>query len=235
MKRIYLFVLFATIILGAFDTSTVKLVIKEVDKKKQTLLLNPVKEKIEVGESGIVLSKIGRGIISSLITITEVDSTSIKASYERFRLLEQKYLPTPVIEPRVGDEVILRSFYSRAFIVAPNQELYEKIKTLFPKVTFVSSDLMIADVGDRGIVDPSKEGFQEMCKIYSVGILMIYASNGLNILDCQNFKVLQKQDLQNPNPKDARYPFFARVEAQSFWSFLKPKKEYFKVYDKLLE
>ena len=236
MKKIYLIgMMFVAVALGAFETATIRLSIQEVDKKKQTLLLKPTQEKIQVGESGIILSKIGRGIISNLVTITEVDSTSIKATYKQFKLLEQKYLPTPIIEPRVDDEVIMRSFYSRAFIVAPNQELYEKIKTLFPTITFVSSDLMIADVGDKGIVDPSKEGFQEMCRIYSVGILMIYASNGLNILDCQSFQVIEKQELQNPNPKTIQYPFFARVQAKSFWDFIKRKREYFQEYDKLLQ
>lgn len=219
----------------AFDVGTIKLSIMSVDKKKQTLTLKPTKKDVLVGETGIIFHKIGPGLISNLITITEVQSDVIKADYKRFELLDQKYLPTPIVEPRVGDEVIMRSFYSRGFIVAPNHKLYEQIKTLFPQIYFVSSDLMIADVGDKGIVDPSKKGFQEMCKIYSVGILMIYASNGLNVLDCQSFKVLQTQELPNPDPQEKMYPFFARVEAKSFWDWIKKKREYFSEYDKLLQ
>lgn len=217
----------------AFDTNVVKLSIVDVDKKKQTLVLKPAS--VRVGETGIVFHQIGPGVISNLVTITEVTPKALHASYKRFDLLEQRYLPTPVVEPKVGDEVIMRSFYTRGFIVAPNQAVYEEIKTLFPKIEFVSSDLMIADVGDKGIVDPSKKGFREICKIYSVGILMIYASNGLNILDCQSFQVLETQEVNNPNPEEKYYPFFARVPAKSFWDFLKRKKDYYDEYDKLLK
>ncbi|WP_104692916.1 plasminogen-binding N-terminal domain-containing protein [Helicobacter pametensis] len=232
MKRL-LCILLLPFFIFAFDVSTLKLTITNVDKKKQTLILKP-NDGVLVGETGIIVHKIGPGLISNLITITDVSSDAIHATYERFKLLEQKYLPTPIMEPRVGDEVIMRSFYSRGFIVAPNQKLYEEIKARFPKIHFVSSDLMIADVGDKGIVDPSKKGFGEICRIYSAGVLMIYASNGLNILDCQSFKVLETQEMENPDPSSKQYPFFARVEAKSFWDFLRRKKEYFSEYNKLL-
>lgn len=219
----------------ALETKPIALKIKSIDQKAQTLVLESSKGNVNVGETGVVIHRVGNGIISNFVIITEVDEDKIVGKYETFKLLEQKYLPTPIIKPRVDDEVIMRSFYSRAFIVAPNQQTYEKIKTLFPKIEFPSSDLMIADVGGKGIVEPSKKAFQEMCKIYSVGLLMIYASNGLNILDCQSFEVLETRTLDNSNPQEIQYPFFARVEAKSFWDFLKRKKDYYLEYDKLLQ
>ena len=217
------------------ETKPITLIISSVDPDKKLITLKPSKDEVNVGESGIIVHKIGAGIISNSVVITQVSDDKITASYEPFTLLEQKYLPTPVVKPKEGDEVILRSFYVRGFIAAPNQKIYETIKSLFPQIHFVSSDLMIADVGGKGILDPSKKAFKEMCKIYSVGILAIYASNGVNVLDCQSFQILERQALSNPAPQEIMYPFFARVEAKSFWDWLKRKRNYFEEYDKLLK
>lgn len=220
----------------AIELKPIKLTISSVDVDKKILTLKSSDStEINVGETGIIVHKIGAGIISNSVTITQVDGDKIIASYEPFTLLEQKYLPTPIVKPKEGDEVILRSFYARGFIAAPNQQVYESIKALYPKIHFASSDLMIADIGGKGILDPSKKAFKEMCKIYSVGLLAIYASNGVNLLDCQSFQVLERQSLDNPTPKEMMYPFFARVEAKSFWDFLKRKRNYFQEYDKLLK
>lgn len=220
----------------AIEIKPIKLTITSVDANKKTLSLkNEGKSEVSVGESGIIVHKIGAGIISNSVVITQVDGDQIRATYEPFTLLEQKYLPTPIVKPKEGDEVILRSFYARGFIAAPNQKVYESIKAMFPKVYFVSSDLMIADVGGKGILDPSKKAFQEMCKIYSVGLIAIYASNGVNLLDCQSFQILERQSLENPSPQEMMYPFFARVEAKSFWDWIKRKRNYFEEYDKLIK
>lgn len=221
--------------LFAFETKPQELTISGVDSKQQTLILKANQAKFNIGETGIVIHNIGSGIISNLITITQISGEEIHASYQQFKLLEQRYLPTPIITPKVGDRVIMRSFYSRAFIIAPNQKLYESIKLKFPNITFVSSDLMVADINNKGIVNPSKKSFSTLCSLYSVGILMIYASNGLNILDCQSFKVLQTQALENPDKENKDYPFFARIAPTSFWDSFGSKKDYFLEYDKLLQ
>lgn len=235
MRLLYIFLLLLELIWG-IDTKPIKLSITDVDANKKTLTLKTNKDtEINVGETGIIIHKIGTGIISNSVVITQVESDKITASYEPFTLLEQKHLPTPVVKPKEGDEVVLRSFYSRGFIAAPNQKVYENIKTMFPNIYFASSDLMIADIGGMGILDPSKQAFKEMCKIYSVGILAIYASNGVNLLDCQSFQILERRSLENPEPQEVMYPFFARVEAKSFWDFFKKKRDYFEEYDKLLK
>lgn len=234
MKKVLAFLLLCTAYLCAFDIGVVKLVIESVDEKNKTLILSPSEKEVLVGETGIIVHKISSGIISNSVLITEVQSDKITAKYDKFTLLEQKYLPTPIVKPKKGDEVILRSFYSRGFAVAPNQKVYDAIKALYPNIHFVSSDLLIADVGGKGIIDPSKKGFGELCKIYSVGLIAIYTSNGVNLLDCQSFEVLERRALENPDPKEVMYPLFARVPARSFWDFIRPKKDYFKEYDKLL-
>lgn len=235
MKKILFLFLAGISCLLAFETKPQELTISQVDPKKQTLILETNQTNFKVGETGIVIHDIGSGIISNLITITQISDGKIYASYQQFKLLEQKYLPTPIIAPKVGDKVMMRSFYSRAFIVAPNQKLYETIKLKFPHIAFVSSDLMVADINNKGIIDPSKEGFSTLCSLYSVGILMIYASNGLNILDCQSFKVLQTQALENPDKEKENYPFFARITPKSFWDSFRSKRDYFVEYDKLLQ
>ncbi|ANV98608.1 hypothetical protein BBW65_07275 [Helicobacter enhydrae] len=218
----------------AIGTKPIKLEITQVDEKNHTITLKKSDE-ILVGESGIVIHDIGATIISNTIYVTKIDTDSIQADYVPFTLLEQKYLPTPVVKPKVGDSVVLRSFYSRGFIVAPNQQVYEQIKNLYSNIHFVNSDLMIADVGDQGIVNASKKAFQQVCKTYSVGLLAVYNSSGLHLLDCQSFQILQTQALSNPSPEAKQYPFFARVEAKSFWDFLKRKKDYYAIYDALIK
>lgn len=235
MNKTLFLLLFGFSCLLAFETKPQELTISGVDSKKQTLVLKANETKFNVGETGIVIHNIGSGIISNLITITQIKEGEIYASYQHFKLLDQKYLPTPIIAPKIGDKVIMRSLYSRAFIVAPNQKLYETIKLKFPNITFVSSDLMVADINNKGIIDPSKEGFSTLCSLYNVGILMIYASNGLNILDCQSFKILQTQKLENPDQEKQNYPFFARVTPKSFWDSFRSQRNYFVEYDKLLQ
>lgn len=235
MKKTLFVFLASLACLLAFEITPKELTISQIDTKTQTLTLDATQTKFYIGETGIVIHSIGSGIISNLITITQISNGKIYANYQPFTLLEQKYLPTPIVSPKVGDKVIMRSLYSRAFIVAPNQKLYETIKLKFPNITFVSSDLMVADINNKGIIDPNKKGFATLCSLYSVGILMIYASNGLNILDCQSFKVLQTQMLENPDKEKENYPFFARVAPKSFWDSFRSKKNYFTEYDKLLQ
>lgn len=234
MKKFLALFLSLSVLVFAFDIDVLKLTIQEVNEDEKTLVLSASNKEVLVGETGIIVHKISSGIISNSVLITDVQSDKILAKYDKFTLLEQKYLPTPIVKPKKGDEVILRSFYARGFIVAPNQKLYDSIKALYPKIHFVSSDLLIADVGGKGIIDPSKKGFAELCKIYSVGLIAIYASNGVNLLDCQSFEVLERNAMENPDPKEVMYPLFARVPARSFWDFIRPKKDYFKEYDKLL-
>lgn len=235
MNKALLFFLMSFSYLVAFESKPHELTILEVDPKKQTLILKADQTPFHIGETGIIVHNIGSGIISNLITITQITQEEIYANYEVFTLLDQKYLPTPIIAPKAGDKVIMRSFYSRGFIVAPNQKLYENIKLKFPDIAFVSSDLMIADINNKGIIDPSKKGFSALCTFYSVGILMIYASNGLNILDCQSFKILETQALENPDKDQLNYPFFARIAPKSFWDAFRSQKDYFTEYDKLLQ
>lgn len=194
---------------------------------------------LKVGQSGIVLAQNGDyNVIIASAVIERIESGNAYARFAPFENIAQKYLPTPQATPTKDDKVIFGGFYNKAIAIAPDQESYNKILSTNP-THFVHIDLFAAFLAKDGINDPKPKHLREFCNAYSIGLVYIVASNGLNVLDCQSFALLEVQPFSKPLLEKTQAPFFSRIvniDTGSLASKMRPKKsrQYFKYYDELL-
>lgn len=209
------------------------------DKGNQTITFEA--KDLLVGESGWVVSSFSdySGIIAQAEVIECCEDGKAVASIKSFDTLRQVYLPNPTNDPKEGDIVVFRGVNHKAFLVAPNLELYDKIKEDYKEVNFVSSDLLLGYLFSYGGYDPTRLFFREACSAYGVGLVYIINENALDVLDCQSFKILDSKEMDTSEVEDISVPFYSRIEevnTGTLFSFLQPKKAkfYFAYYTNLL-
>ncbi|MGI0407214.1 plasminogen-binding N-terminal domain-containing protein [Helicobacter himalayensis] len=236
--KAFIFFILCLGLLSAFDINAVRENIESIEKDTLTF---PARD-LKVGESGVVLTKNQSSeVIIAQAHITEINNGKATATFKPFELLKQKFLPTPINEPKVGDEVLFRSFYNRAIAIAPNQETYQYIIKSNPNIQFMHIDLFAAFLQQENTNDPQKKEFQKFCPKYSIGLLFIADSQNIKVFDCQNFAVFGTQEFQDSSilHTEAVTPFFSRITAPNkrLGSRLKSNnsKDYFPYYDKLTQ
>lgn len=209
------------------------------DKGNQTITFEA--KDLLVGESGWVVASFSdySGIIAQAEVIECCEDGKAVASIKSFDTLRQVYLPNPTNDPKEGDIVVFRGVNHKAFLVAPNLELYDKIKEDYKEVNFVSSDLLLGYLFSYGGYDPTRLFFREACSAYGVGLVYIINENALDVLDCQSFKILDSKEMDTSEVEDISVPFYSRIEevnTGTLFSFLQPKKAkfYFAYYTNLL-
>ena len=209
------------------------------DKGNQTITFEA--KDLLVGESGWVVSSFSdySGIIAQAEVIECCEDGKAIANIKEFDTLRQVYLPNPTNDPKEGDIVVFRGVNHKAFLVAPNLELYDKIKEDYKEVNFVSSDLLLGYLFSYGGYDPTRLFFREACSAYGVGLVYIINENALDVLDCQSFKILDSKEMDTSEVEDISVPFYSRIEevnTGTLFSFLQPKKAkfYFAYYTNLL-
>lgn len=196
---------------------------------------------LQVGESGVVLTKNQtHTIIIAKAIIESIQDGRANARVESFDTIEQHYLPTPINAPQVGDEVLFRSFYNRAFVIAPNQESYQFVIRNNPQIHFMHIDLFAAYLQQESLNDPKPQHFRDFCPKYSIGLVFVIDSQHTNVFDCQSFVLLETQ---SPPPSEILHsststPFFSRISSgkplgSRFKSY--DSKEYFSYYDNLTQ
>lgn len=194
----------------------------------------------KVGQTGIILTQTqGYDVIIGNVVIDRIQDKQAIASYSPLETIVQKYLPTPQIKPSRGDKVVFGSFYDKAIIIAPDQESYNKILISNPQISFAHIDLFEAFLAKDGINDPKPKELGQFCRAYSVGLVYLLASNGVNILDCQSFQLLDVMAFDISLIQETKSPFFSRIpdiDTGSLMSKLRSKKSrhYFKYYDELI-
>ena len=209
------------------------------DKGNQTITFEA--KDLLVGESGWVVSSFSdySGIIAQAEVIECCEDGKAIANIKEFDTLRQVYLPNPTNDPKEGDIVVFRGVNHKAFLVAPNLELYDKIKEDYKEVNFVSSDLLLGYLFSYGGYDPTRLFFREACSAYGVGLVYIINENALDVLDCQSFKILDSKEMDTGEVEDISVPFYSRIEevnTGTLFSFLQSKKAkfYFAYYTNLL-
>lgn len=198
---------------------------------------------LRVGESGEIIRWFDRShsAIVARAAVIEVKEGKAKIAFERFKTLDQKAFPNPELTPRKNDEVIFRTFYDRAFLIAPNQELYQKIKDAYPEMTWQHPDLFASYLLDNGTHAPNTEDFRKICDAYSAGIIYIVNLNEGQARDCQTFGLLKKDYITGRVAvEDRMKPFFSRLGSieQSWFNFIiggVAVEDYYLYYDALLK
>lgn len=198
---------------------------------------------LKVGESGEIVRWFTKehSAIVARAAVVEIKDNHAKIAFEPFEGLEQGAFPAPILYPKKNDEVIFRAFNDRAFLVAPSQEIYEKIKAVYPDVTWLHPDLLAAYLMDVGHTSPVKGDFRRVCTQYAAGIVYLVNLNEGQALDCQTFKPVKKDYITGRAPINERMlPFFSRIgsDNQAWFSYLindVTTQDYYLYFDALLK
>ncbi|XNZ28253.1 plasminogen-binding N-terminal domain-containing protein [Helicobacter pylori] len=193
---------------------------------------------LQVGEFGFVVTKLSDyEIVNSEVVIIAVENGVATAKFRAFESMKQRHLPTPRMVARKGDLVYFRQFNNQAFLIAPNDELYEQIRATNTDINFISSDLLVTFLNG---FDPKIANLRKACNVYSVGVIYIVTTNTLNILSCESFEILEKRELDTIGVTKTSTPFFSRVEGIDAGTLGKlfsgsQSKNYFAYYDALVK
>ncbi|QQW80497.1 plasminogen-binding protein PgbA [Helicobacter pylori] len=193
---------------------------------------------LKVGEFGFVVSKLSDyEVINSEVVIIAVENGVATAKFRAFESMKQSHLPTPRMVARKGDLVYFRQFNNQAFLIAPNDEIYEQIRATNTDINFISSDLLVTFLNG---FDPKIANLRKACNVYSVGVIYIVTTNTLNILSCESFEILEKRELDTSGVTKTSTPFFSRVEGIDAGTLGKlfsgsQSKNYFAYYDALVK
>ncbi|KEY39101.1 plasmid stabilization protein [Helicobacter pylori] len=193
---------------------------------------------LQVGEFGFVVTKLSDyEIVNSEAVIIAIENGVATAKFRAFESMKQSHLPTPRMVARKGDLVYFRQFNNQAFLIAPNDELYEQIRATNTDINFISSDLLVTFLNG---FDPKIANLRKACNVYSVGVIYIVTTNTLNILSCESFEILEKRELDTSGVTKTSTPFFSRVEGIDAGTLGKlfsgsQSKNYFAYYDALVK
>ncbi|PAF42234.1 plasminogen-binding N-terminal domain-containing protein [Helicobacter sp. 11S03491-1] len=217
----------------------VSIAIQKIDLKEKTATFPSYD--LQVGETGFVLTKLSDyNIISAKLQIMSIENGVAIAKISNFDAMNQKYLPTPRVDPRIGDMAIFHELNNKAFLIAPDATTYEKIKSGLKGVSLMNSDLLMGYLNDYGGFDPKPKFLTKACNVYSVGLLYIVGTNIVNILDCQSLTLLKTIPFDTSKVSKTIAPFFSRLEEVKTGSLAslfygKKSKDYFKFYDSLVQ
>ncbi|WRC60749.1 plasminogen-binding N-terminal domain-containing protein [Helicobacter pylori] len=193
---------------------------------------------LQVGEFGFVVTKLSDyEIVNSEVVIIAVENGVATAKFRAFESMKQRHLPTPRMVAKKGDLVYFRQFNNQAFLIAPNDEIYEQIRATNTDINFISSDLLVTFLNG---FDPKIANLRKACNVYSVGVIYIVTTNTLNILSCESFEILEKRELDTSGVTKTSTPFFSRVEGIDAGTLGKlfsgsQSKNYFAYYDALVK
>ncbi len=193
---------------------------------------------LQVGEFGFVVTKLSDyEIVNSEVVVIAIENGVATAKFRAFESMKQSHLPTPRMVARKGDLVYFRQFNNQAFLIAPNDEIYEQIRATNTDINFISSDLLVTFLNG---FDPKIANLRKACNVYSVGVIYIVTTNTLNILSCESFEILEKRELDTSGVTKTSTPFFSRVEGIDAGTLGKlfsgsQSKNYFAYYDALVK
>lgn len=213
------YVLVLVFLTHSLFSSVIKSKVVSVDEVSGTLSINI--KKVDVGMSGFVVHKFAQNHSSILnnVVVIDFDEVNEKATLKmsRFDDLVHSALPKGKWKTKVGDEVVLAFGYSRAMLVAPNEEIYYRVTKSAPSLQWVHPDLFATMLSFEGHPTPLKSDFERMAKTTSVGLFFFYLDQKLYTLDARSFKILNISDA--PLLQDSiNLPFYMRVkEIDAAW------------------
>lgn len=132
--------------------------------------------------------------------------------------LKQNSLPNGNWHAQVGDEVILAFAYSRALLLAPDEDTYHIITNNIHGVEWIHPDNFATYLSYQAHPTPYQKDISGYCRLAEIGLLYTYVDNALFTLDCQTLSLLQLTPVKLER-KEAKLPFYSRVEqiTTSWW------------------
>ena len=208
MKYTILLILFAVELFSA----VIKTPIVSVNNEQETATIEI--NNIDVGVTGFVVHHITpehSSILKNATVIAFDKATKIATlKLSTFNALRNNSLPYGKWEPKVGDTVELAFEYSRALLIAPNEEVYHRI-TKSVHIQWIHPDLFATVLSFAGHPTPLRSDFTNFANAGSVGLLFIYLDQEVYTVDIKSFKILNitKAPLE---VKKRQKPFYTRVE-----------------------
>ena len=192
--------------------SVIKAPILTIDNDKETATIEL--EHIDVGVSGFVVHHITPEHSSILKNATVVDFDKTKKiatiKMSEFNALRNNALPYGKWKPQVGDTVELAFGYSRALLIAPNEEIYHQISKSV-RIQWIHPDLFATVLSFAGHPTPLRSDFTNFANAGSVGLLFIFLDQKVYTVDIKSFKILSMSDAPLKVTKRQK-PFYTRVK-----------------------
>ena len=209
MKYFLVFVFMISSLNGSVIEST----ILSVDNEKNIATIKV--DKIDVGMSGFVSHKLSKEHSSILknAVVKEFDKTSGIATLElsEYKDLTNEALPSVNWNIKVGDVAVLAYGYSRALLIAPNEEIYNKITKSTKTIQWLHPYIFVTFLSMNGHPTPTDEDFNKMRLTSNIGLIFVFLDKRLYTLDASSFKILNISDI-SLEQKSEKLPFYSRID-----------------------
>lgn len=177
-------------------------------------------EKIDVGVSGFIVHGIDKEhttILKNAVVKSFDEKNKIaKIAISEFNALSSSALPSGRWDVQVGDTAVLAFGYTRALLIAPNEDIYYRV-TKSSNVQWIHPDIFATILSFNGHPTPLRSDFTQMSSSSSVGLVFIYLDERVYTLDAKSFKILAITDAKLEQ-KEANLPFYTRVpEIDANW------------------
>lgn len=171
-------------------------------------------DKIDIGMSGFIVHEISdehTSILKRAEVIAYDKNTKIAIlKLKFFSMFKSSSLPSGKWSVVVGDTLELAVGYSRALLIAPNEEIYHKI-TKNVEIEWVHPDLFATVLSYRGHPTPLKKDFDAMSIASGIGLLFIYLDKKVYTVDISSFTILSISDASFTQD-DVKIPFYSRID-----------------------
>jgi hypothetical protein len=134
---------------------------------------------------------------------------------------------------KIGDKIILAKDYNRVMIIAPNQESYLRVKSIFKNKIFISPDIFATFLDEI----PTKKDFVNFAKKMDIG-LYVFVLDKIYLVDAYSFYAIKKYPLkENYKYTKAFFTTYGKFKTSGsvfykvknlFKSDIKNFKEYYK-------
>jgi len=159
-------------------------------------------------------------VIVADVAVTHFDASSQSATlaFSEYEGLKQNSLPSGEWKPQVGDEVVLAFGYSRALLLAPDEETYHIITKNIRGVEWIHPDSFATFLSYHAHPTPFEDDISGYCTLAEIGLLYMYIDQALFTLDCQTLSLIQLTPVALEQ-KNLKLPFYSRVEeiSTSWW------------------
>ena len=207
------FIVLSFILVLELFASVIKSPIVTIDKEQKSITIKI--KRVDVGMSGFVVHKLAENhssILNSVVVKSYDKQTEIATlSYSKFDMLRNSALPDGKWSIEVGDSVVLAFGYTRAFLIAPSEEIYHNITKSAKTIEWIHPDIFATILSFRGHPTPLRSDFNALSVAASVGLIFIYLDQRLFTLDSKSFKILNVSPAPLLQDKIV-LPFYTRVE-----------------------
>ena len=208
MRKLLLLLIFSIHLFGAL----LKAPLLFVDEQKQTATIEV--NGVDIGLSGFVVHEISSEhntiLQSAKIIAYDAEKKLATLKLSPFESLTNQALPKGTYKVQKGDLAVLAFGYSRALLIAPDENVYYKLSKGF-KIQWVHPDLFASHLSSEGHPTPLKEDFDTFSDLSSVGLIFIYLNQKVYTIDAKSFTILNVNNapLKESNNK---LPFYSRVD-----------------------